>query len=119
MCEKKIKSSVTIIRFSGITADTLRNVTDKLSTIQAALLTMFNQETILIGHSLESDLKSLHIFHDKIVDTSLIFPHAGGGTKKRALRTLAAEFLKKIIQNESNLKFHYFIQKISTSNIMY
>lgn len=59
-----------------------------------------NNETILIGHSLESDLKAMRIVHKKIVDTSVVFPHRLGPPMKRALKTLSSEILQKIIQEE-------------------
>ena len=38
-----------------------------------------------------------------MVDTSVVFPHKLGPPYKRALRTLMAEILQKIIQNDGNL----------------
>ena len=61
---------------------------------------MFSAETILIGHSLESDLKALKLLHATVVDTSVVFPHKMGPPYKRALRMLAAELLLRIIQND-------------------
>lgn len=59
---------------------------------------MFHSKTILIGHSLESDLKALKLIHSLVVDTSVLFPHKMGPPKKRALKTLCIEYLKRIIQ---------------------
>ncbi|CAL1300086.1 unnamed protein product [Larinioides sclopetarius] len=87
-------------RFSGITEDNLKNVRTTIRDVQAVLLCMFNDKTILIGHSLESDLKALKIFHKTVVDTSVVFPHKLGLPFKRALRTLTVEKLNKIIQND-------------------
>ncbi|XP_055644758.1 RNA exonuclease 1 homolog [Toxorhynchites rutilus septentrionalis] len=85
-------------RFSGITEQMLKNTTTTLHNVQAVLLSMFNSETILIGHSLDSDFKALKLIHDVIVDTSILYPHKMGPPKKRALKTLCIENLKKIIQ---------------------
>uniref|UniRef100_A0A182UIG5 C3H1-type domain-containing protein n=1 Tax=Anopheles melas TaxID=34690 RepID=A0A182UIG5_9DIPT len=85
-------------RFSGITEEMLRKTTTTLYNVQAVLLSMFNAETILIGHSLESDFKALKLIHDVVVDTSVLYPHKMGPPKKRALKTLCIENLKKIIQ---------------------
>ncbi|KAJ8953185.1 hypothetical protein NQ318_003221 [Aromia moschata] len=57
-------------------------------------------ETILVGHSLESDMKALKIVHGTVIDTSVLFPHKMGLPHKRALRALASEHLRKIIQND-------------------
>ena len=85
-------------RFSGITSDDLIGVTTKLRDVQAVLLSKFSNETILIGHSLESDLKALKIAHKKVVDTCVVFPHKMGPPYKMSLRQLSLEYLKRIIQ---------------------
>ncbi|XP_053661057.1 RNA exonuclease 1 homolog [Anopheles marshallii] len=89
-------------RFSGITEEMLRKTTTTLYNVQAVLLSMFNSETILIGHSLESDFKALKLIHDVVVDTSVLYPHKMGPPKKRALKTLCIENLKKIIQESDD-----------------
>ena len=87
-------------RFSGITAEDLVGVKTSLRDVQAVLLMMFSSKTILIGHSLESDLKALKLLHGTVVDTSVVFPHKMGPPYKRALRTLAVEQIQRIIQND-------------------
>lgn len=87
-------------RFSGITEENMKNVTTTLHHVQATFLSMFSSKTILVGHSLESDFKALKLFHDTVVDTSIMFPHKNGLPAKRALRNLCSEYLRKIIQND-------------------
>ncbi|KAK3854096.1 hypothetical protein Pcinc_039402 [Petrolisthes cinctipes] len=87
-------------RFSGITESDMSDVHTTITDVQASLLTRFSDKTILIGHSLESDLHALKIIHDTVVDTSVVFPHKMGPPCKRALRNLASEYLKRIIQND-------------------
>ncbi|XP_063980778.1 RNA exonuclease 1 homolog [Diachasmimorpha longicaudata] len=87
-------------RFSGITEDNMTGVTTSLLDVQATLLTMFSDHTILVGHSLESDFKALKLIHNTVVDTSTMFPHKNGPPHKRALRNLCSEYLRKIIQND-------------------
>lgn len=88
-------------RYSGITEATLMTPDAlTLPEIQAVLLSMFHSRTILIGHSLESDLKTLKLIHSNVVDTSVLYPHKMGFPKKRALKTLCIEHLKKIIQED-------------------
>lgn len=50
-----------VSRFSGVTADDLENTTISLRDVQAVLLSMFSTDSILIGHSLESDLFALKV----------------------------------------------------------
>lgn len=87
-------------RFSGITAEDMEGVTTTIRDVQAVLLSLFTEKTILIGHSLESDLSAVKIIHDTVVDTAVVFPHRLGPPYKRALKTLMAEYLKKIIQDD-------------------
>lgn len=87
-------------RFSGIEPSHMEGVTTTLLHVQANLLHMFNSKTILIGHSLESDFKALKLIHNTVIDTSVMFPHKMGLPFKKALKTLAYDFLKKIIQNQ-------------------
>lgn len=48
---------------------------------------------------MESDLKALKLTHRNVVDTCVVYPHKLGPPYKRALRHLAAEYLKRIIQD--------------------
>ncbi|XP_053317741.1 RNA exonuclease 1 homolog [Spea bombifrons] len=86
-------------RFSGVTEEDLRNTSITLRDVQAVLLCMFSSDTILIGHSLESDLFALRLIHPTVVDTAIVFPHRLGLPYKRALRSLMADHLKRIIQD--------------------
>ncbi|NXQ79749.1 REXO1 exonuclease, partial [Nyctibius grandis] len=86
-------------RFSGVTKEDLENTSITLRDVQAVLLNMFSADTILIGHSLESDLFALKLIHGTVVDTAIVFPHRLGLPYKRALRTLMADYLKRIIQD--------------------
>lgn len=87
-------------KFSGIHPGDLDKVTTTIKEVQAHLLKLFNSSTILIGHSLESDLKALKLVHHTLVDTAEVHPHRRGLPFKRALRTIVAEVLLKIIQDE-------------------
>ena len=87
-------------KFSGIKEGDLEGVTRDLQSVQRKLLRMIDSETILIGHSLESDFKALKLFHPKVIDTTDVFPHRKGLPLKRALRTIVAEVMLKIIQDD-------------------
>lgn len=88
-------------KFSGIKAGDLDDVTTNLADVQRDLLEMFSSKTILIGHSLDSDMKALKIFHKRFIDTAQLFPHKRGLPFKRALRTLMVENLRVIIQEDA------------------
>lgn len=90
-------------RWSGLNEQSYaaqHNDIKTLVQVQADLLRMFNKNTILVGHSLESDFKALKLVHACVVDTSVVFPHKAGPPLKRALRNLMSEYLQKIIQED-------------------
>ncbi|KAK1338400.1 hypothetical protein QTO34_001516 [Cnephaeus nilssonii] len=86
-------------RFSGVTAAHLARTSVSLRDVQAVLLTLFNADTILIGHSLHSDLLALKLIHSTVLDTSVLFPHRLGLPYRRSLRSLAAHYLGRVIQD--------------------
>lgn len=94
--EKPVTNYVT--HYSGITEAMLAPVTTTLQDIQARLLDLITPRTILIGHSLESDLKALRLSHPFIVDTSLIYPHPRGPPLKSSLKWLSQKYLHREIQ---------------------
>ena len=55
-----------MIRFSGLTAEMMSAVSTTLRDVQDTLLGVFNSRTILIGHSLESDLLALKVIQQDI-----------------------------------------------------
>jgi hypothetical protein len=65
---------------------------------QIAFLRVVSSRTILIGHSLENDLKALKICHSRCVDTAVILPHPRGYPLRHKLRFLAKEYLHVDIQ---------------------
>lgn len=62
-------------QFSGITAAMLAPVSTRLADVQRRFCDVVHAETLLVGHSLENDLKALHIAHFRLLDTSVLFPH--------------------------------------------
>ncbi|EDL18975.1 mCG119437 [Mus musculus] len=86
-------------RFSGVTDADLVDTSITLWDMQAVLLSMFSADTILIGHSLESDLFALKVIHCTVVDTAVLFPHHRGLPYKCSLRNLMADYLRQIIQD--------------------
>ncbi|XP_075787574.1 RNA exonuclease 1 homolog isoform X2 [Pelodiscus sinensis] len=93
-------------RFSGVTEEDLKNTSSSIRDVQAILLNLFSDDTILIGHSLENDLFALKLIHNTIVDTAVVFPHRLGLPHKRALRNLMADYLRRIIQDDGFCEHH-------------
>jgi RNA exonuclease 1 len=87
-------------RWSGLTEESLRNCNKNINQVQNELLKFLNRDSILIGHSLDSDFKALKLIHKTVIDTSCVFPHKMGPPIKRALRNLMSEYLQKTIQED-------------------
>lgn len=88
-------------KFSGIRDGDLDDIKTSIVDVQRDLLDMFSSKTILVGHSLDSDMKALKLFHRHFIDTAQLFPHKRGLPFKRALRTLMVENLRVIIQEDA------------------
>ena len=54
------------------------------------------EDTILVGHSLENDLKAMKLIHRKVIDSSVLFM-AKSGTKSK-LKSLAHRILNVTIK---------------------
>ncbi|KAL8658738.1 MAG: hypothetical protein Q9226_000809 [Calogaya cf. arnoldii] len=87
-----------LTRFSGITPEKMDPVTTSLADIQKRLLDILNANTILVGHSLDSDFEALKLTHPFIVDTSILYPHPRGPPLKSSLKWLAQKYLGREIQ---------------------
>ncbi|KAK7549673.1 hypothetical protein IWX50DRAFT_620244 [Phyllosticta citricarpa] len=87
-----------LTQYSGITEEMLRDVTTTLPDIQKRLLEILTPQTILMGHSLNSDLNALKIAHPFIVDTAFLYPHPRGPPLKSSLKWLTQKYLSRSIQ---------------------
>ncbi|KAI9508061.1 hypothetical protein F5148DRAFT_1284472 [Russula earlei] len=88
-----------LTRFSGITAQALEPITTTLADVQAHLRTLITPSTILLGHSLESDLRALQLAHPWCIDTALLFHHPRGRPLKPGLAWLTRKWLNRTIQD--------------------
>ncbi|KAL3670392.1 hypothetical protein V7S43_004710 [Phytophthora oleae] len=101
--DQLVKPQSTIINyhteFSGISEETLQDTKYILADVQRDLTTRFLfKDTILVGHSLTSDLRALRLVHPTIGDTAILYPHQRGFPFRTSLKYLTKTYLKKDIQ---------------------
>lgn len=84
-------------RWSGITAKEMAAAKMGLEEARKRVMAIVSAETVLVGHSLENDLRCMRIVHTRVIDTSLLYPHREKD-RKNALRTLTSRFLRRNIQ---------------------
>ena len=90
--------------YSGITSEILDSVTVTLKQVQVAFLRLISSDTILIGHSLDSDLRALQIdHHSRCIDTAVLYPHPRGYPLRFKLKKLALDYLQLHIQGNNKL----------------
>ncbi|KAG6911188.1 hypothetical protein DXG01_003055 [Tephrocybe rancida] len=92
-----------ITRFSGITPENYATAVLPLAAIRRSLDALIDAHTILIGHALDNDLKTLRIVHHRCVDTVVLFPHRMGAPYRRSLKDLVREHLGSLIQTDSTV----------------
>ncbi|KZT12482.1 Rexo1 protein [Laetiporus sulphureus 93-53] len=97
-------------RFSGITPEAHASALLPLASIRRSLDTLISSETVVIGHALENDLKTLRMVHYRCVDTVALFPHSAGPPYRRALRALVKEFLGQTIQSGGGTVGHSSVE---------
>lgn len=77
-----------VTRFSGITPEDYSKAVLPLASIRKSLDAFINADTIIVGHALDNDLKTLRIIHHTCVDTAILFPHRAGPPYRRSLKDL-------------------------------
>ena len=101
-----------VTQYSGVSAELLKVVSREggvavnragtmvlsMRQAQVAFLRLVSKETMLVGHSLDSDLAALKIVHERVVDTAYLYPHPRGFPLRNKLRNLAKEHLGLNIQ---------------------
>ncbi|ODQ51017.1 ribonuclease H-like protein [Saitoella complicata NRRL Y-17804] len=96
-----------LTQWSGITEERLSGTTTKLADVQRDFLELVSSDrTILVGHSLESDLVALKIRHPIVIDTSVIYQHSRGPPYKPSLKWLAERHLGAQIQRNTGVGGH-------------
>ncbi|XP_036680614.1 RNA exonuclease 5 isoform X4 [Balaenoptera musculus] len=82
--------------FSGITKKILNPVTTTLKDVQRQLKALLPPDAVLVGHSLDLDLRALKMIHPYVIDTSLLYVREQG--RRFKLKFLAKVILGKDIQ---------------------
>ncbi|KIM31905.1 hypothetical protein M408DRAFT_327301 [Serendipita vermifera MAFF 305830] len=88
-----------LTRFSGITPTSLDSTTTTLADVHAFLRKTITPSTILLGHSLEGDLKAMKLAHARCLDTSVLYHHPRGRPLKPGLKWLMNKWMNKDIQD--------------------
>jgi len=86
-------------RYSGITEESLEGVTKTPKNVQQDLRKLLPPDAIIVGQSVNCDLKTMKMFHPYIIDTSFIYNLTGIGHCKTRLKILTHTFCKRVIQN--------------------
>lgn len=100
-------------KYSGVTAAKMNEARangkalDGWPVARAKLFEFADEDTVLVGHSLNHDLKVLHISHKQVVDSGVLVAEAVFGTGRRLLRqwglkACSQELLGIAIQSSKN-----------------
>jgi DNA polymerase III epsilon subunit-like protein len=89
-----------LTQYSGITSKLIRASTTSFREAQKRVLSYLNQDSILVGHAIDNDLKCLRLIHDRIIDTSDIFPHPNGFPSKHSLVFLLQRVLRETLDRD-------------------
>ena len=108
--ERFLSINLTSASFSGMTKEKLDPVSTSLGDIQRKLLDLLSPDTILVGHSLDSDLRALKLTHPFIIDTAILYPHPRGPPLKSSLKWLAQKYLSREIQKGDGATGHDSIE---------
>ncbi|WFD30765.1 RNA exonuclease 3 [Malassezia sp. CBS 17886] len=103
-------------QFSGIQPDEYaeKAILD-LPAARRILAQYLGPDTVLVGHSLENDLRALRIMHTTVVDTTHLFQHPRGFPYRLALRDLVAKHLGRFIQTGGAAVGHSSLEDAQTT----
>lgn len=87
-----------LTQWSGITAELLATATVTFDEARLLLLRAVRAHHVLVGHSLENDLKALKVSHSRVLDTGILYPHPRGASFRSSLKYLALKHLGAAVQ---------------------
>lgn len=61
-------------RFSGVRLEHLEGASMDIRGVREALGRIIDEETVLVGHGLENDLKAMRLIHPTCIDTAIVRP---------------------------------------------
>lgn len=91
-----------LTKYSGITPSMMKGVTTRLEHIQDYIRDFLEPDAILVGQSLQFDLKALKVIHPYCIDTSVILNVTGDRYRKAKLSKLSELFLSEDIQKSKD-----------------
>ena len=74
---------------------------------QARFFQLVCSRTLLVGHSLENDLKALRVVHARVLDTAVLFPHPKAGRHERG-QCAATCVSSTLIRFPDHVLFRFF-----------
>ena len=88
----------------------MEGVSTTMADVHNKLRKIISPNTILVGHSLDCDLRALQIIHKKVTDTAALYPHNRGAPYKQSLKRLALDYLCRVVQADSGSTGHDSVQ---------
>lgn len=104
--DKLVKPRYPIFNFNtavhGITQSQVNQQGVSLAEVKNYLERNFFSNTLIVGHSLEHDLRALELEHSYVVDVSLLYKRPTG--QKYSLEDLAEKYLKRNVKNHDSVE---------------
>jgi len=96
--ENEIEDYLT--QYSGITRKMMMECKKTFREAQKDILKFLDEESILVGHAIDNDLRCMKLIHNRIIDTSDIFPHPNGHPSKHSLVFLLQRVIRASLDRE-------------------
>ncbi|OHT13953.1 exonuclease family protein [Tritrichomonas foetus] len=91
---------------SGITEEKVKDRELTSEQCLDVLQKIADKHTILIGHSLENDVRVLKLIHERVIDTALLYNMDAKYPNKPPLAKIYAKYIKKDFRTEKNTEGH-------------